>query len=89
MPERDPRWENVHAYVGPVQSYVFDEEEETEPVDIDRLVEILIAVEYNDRLYYAKHITPKDNFEDTEFNYLSWTLAKMVRRLDRILIGTE
>ena len=80
---RDPRWENVWAYVLPKNEVdrFFDESR------LDGLIQFRIEIVYDGVRYWQNQIIHENDFDYTDFNAYKFILDKMVEQLDKRLDG--
>lgn len=81
--DRDPRWEDIRAYKGPVQLYSIEEDY---PRDREDLVEFEIEVRYNGRVYWQKQYAHKNTLTDVLIdNFEKFLFNEMIEALDRFM----
>lgn len=76
--DRDPRWEKVWAYVGPVKGYLYDPDADDESSEWADYTELLIEVTYNRTIWYSRQVVHKDDADLNHIPIFKFFMEEMV-----------
>lgn len=83
----EPQWEQIWAYVGPPQGWVYAEDTEGEPTEgpWEKYTEFFVQVIYNNRVYYSKQLVDNNQLAGYDECYAK-VLDYMVEAIDETIM---